>query len=120
MSDSLGPLYTIDGGNNADSGWLDISWLTADISFSIYGTFVGTVALDVSDDPALPKNNYRTPKTYTTGQDPLGIPRNIGSFIRFRRQSWVSGVALIGLSNGINSNGQVKPVSVQSQSYNGG
>lgn len=116
---SVASLFSIDV-NTPDTGWIDASWLTQDVAFNITGTWVGTIALDISNDPTpTTKTQYSSAvATYTANQAPLGLPRNIGSFFRFRRVAWTSGTAKIGFSNGVDGNGQVKPLSTESAGVN--
>lgn len=126
MSDSIGPLYTIDGGQNADtsqaganpSSWLDMSWVTGPIGFSIAGTWVGTIAIDFSFDPTPITKTVSSSINYAANTGTLGLPRNIGNFIRFRRVAWTSGSAKIGVGNGVDSSGHSKPVTIESVKTN--
>jgi hypothetical protein len=83
-----------------DNGWFDTSALPEDASFTISGTWIGSIALDVSNEEyeqGVARSQYRTAATYTSNTGPNEIPRNIGRFIRFRRSAWTSGTAYIGV-----------------------
>jgi hypothetical protein len=111
------PLLQLTGAGQ-DTGWIDVSWLTQDASFSIYGTWTGTIAFDQSDEPytqGAVRTSYSTPTTYTVNPTaPQGIPRNIGQVIRLRSIGPWTGTAKIGFSNGIDSEGNAQPLTLES------
>jgi hypothetical protein len=102
------------GALGESTGWFDNRSATADVGFNITGTFVGTIALEVSNQAATTKTRYSTVTTYSAPTAPLNIPRELGTYWRFVVTAYVSGTAFVGISPTIDANGQVVHLSPQS------
>ena len=101
------------GSSNDSTGWISLDSIVSDIAFNITGTFVGTISLQVSNQSDETKTRLSTVTTYTTTQSPLNIPRELGRFFRFTMTAYTSGTAYVGLSKGIDANGQLTNLSPQ-------
>lgn len=93
--------YSISGSGDGTL-WFDYSVATDPISFTITGTWSGTIELQVSNEqPATPststRSRYSTVSSYTANQGPLEIPLNIGCYFRFVFTAYTSGTAYIGI-----------------------
>jgi hypothetical protein len=109
---ALGALNAVSGGTNTQ-GWIRLDNIVSDIAFNITGTFVGTIALQVSNQTDETKTRYSTVTTYTTTQSPLNIPREVGRYFRFIMTAYTSGTAYVGFSKGIDANGQLVDLTPQ-------
>ena len=101
------------GSLNDSTGWISLDSIVSDIAFNISGTFVGTISLQVSNQSDETKTRYSTVTTYTATSAPLNIPREIGRFFRFAMTAYTSGTAYVGLSKGLDANGQLVNLSPQ-------
>lgn len=84
-------------GANDDTGWIAYDDVVEDIGFNITGTWVGTIALQASNQADRIKTRYSTVVSYTSNQEPLNLPQEVGRFFRFVFTSYTSGTAYIGI-----------------------
>lgn len=101
------------------TGWFPLDNLVDDIGFNITGTWVGTIALQVSNQADYTKTLYSTVVSYSSNQPPLCIPREAGRFFRFIFTAYTSGTAYIGLSKGRDTGGSIIDVPPQGQRTGG-
>jgi hypothetical protein len=107
-------------GLNDDTGWFVYDDVAEDIGFIITGTWVGTITLQVSNQTDFVKTRIAPPiATYTTNQESLNIPREVGRFFRFIFTAYTSGTAYIGLTKGQLMNGQLVDLSTQGRRTGG-
>lgn len=109
---------------NESSGWFDTFGVNGDIAFNITGTFVGTIALQVSNQESATKTRYSTITSYTTVQSPLDIPCSqesgrVGRFFRFILTAYTSGTAYVGIDSTYDTLGQPVVLSAQSATAGG-
>jgi hypothetical protein len=85
---------------NDTTGWLPLSGLADDPTFTITGTFSGTISIRISNQAHPVKTRYNTlPTTYTLPtESPLAIPRIAGRWFCFVMTAYTSGTAYIGLT----------------------
>jgi hypothetical protein len=101
------------GSLNDSTGWISLDSIVSDIAFNIAGTWVGTIALQVSNQSDATKTRYSTVTTYTANAGPLNIPREVGRFVRFICTAYTSGTAYVGFSRGLDANGQLTNLTPQ-------
>lgn len=94
------------GSNGDSSGWIPADASIDDIAFNITGTWLGTIALQVSNQSDVTKTRISTVTSYTANQPPLNMPREIGRFFRLIFTAYTSGTAYVGISKGRNPNGE--------------
>jgi len=86
-------------GLNAATGWFPSFGLNDDPCFSLTGTWVGTVAVQTSNQTDYIKTRYRQEtETYSAPAGPLAIRRVAARYFRFVMIAWTSGTAYIGLA----------------------
>lgn len=86
------------GSLNAATGWFPASGIVDDIGFSVKGTFVGTVTLQMSDQDDYVKTRIDSIADYTAPTGRLAIPRIASRWFRFIMTAYTSGTAYVGLS----------------------
>lgn len=108
-------------GLNDDTGWFPYEDVVEDVSFNISGTWVGTIALQFSNQSDYVKTRIGLGAiaTYTANQEPLAIPREGGRFFRFIFSAWTSGTAYIGLSKGRITSGALIDLTAQGRRTGG-
>lgn len=110
---------TLSAATSSDTGWLNISKITDDISFTIDGSWAGgdrAIAFDVSHDPTALTKDYRTKYTYSANNDAVGVPRLAAAFCRWRRTgSWgANDIARIHVHGGLNALGEATDLQIES------
>ncbi len=104
------------GALNETSKWLPLLGLTDDLGFTITGTFVGTVSVQISNQGDETKTRYRTlPDVYTSAAGPLAVPRIAGRWVRFIMTAYTSGTAYVGISAPNRAGSDPTPFSVSPQ-----
>jgi hypothetical protein len=104
------------GSLNDSTEWIGLDTIASDIAFNITGTFSGTISLQVSNQTDTTKTRYSTVTTYTATSAPLNLPREIGRYFRFIMTAYTSGTAYVGLSKGVDVNGQLVDLNPQGTS----
>jgi hypothetical protein len=90
--------WTLSSLNDA-TGWFPSSGLDDDPCFSVTGTFVGTIAVQTSNQSDYVKTRIRQEtETYSTPAGPLAIRRVAARYFRFVMIAYTSGTAYIGLA----------------------
>ena len=107
------------GSANESTGWFDTFGVNGDIAFNITGTFVGTIALQVSNQADATKTRFSTVTSYTAVQPPLDIPCSqesgrIARYFRFILTAYTSGTAYVGIDSTYDTLGQPVVLSAQS------
>lgn len=85
------------GSLNDSTGWLASFDAASDATFTIRGTFNGTVALQTSDQADHTKTRVTTIATYTAIAGPLSLPRVIAGWFRLIMTAYTSGTAYVGI-----------------------
>lgn len=106
-------------GLNDDTGWFPYDDVAEDISFNLTGTWVGTIALQVSNQNTVEKTRFSTVASYTVNSEPLNIPREVGRYFRFIFTAYTSGTAYVGLSQGRTALGQLIDLAAQGRRTGG-
>jgi hypothetical protein len=95
------------GSLNDSTGWIPLDGTVADVAFNITGTFVGAISMQISNQSDYTKTRLSTITTYTSTQNPLNIPRELGRYVRFIMTAYTSGIAYVGFSKGVNGEGRL-------------
>lgn len=106
-------------GLNDHTGWFEQDNIIEDIGFNITGTWAGTIALQASNQTQYTKTRFSTVASYTSNEEPLNIPREIGRYFRFIFTAYTSGTAVIGLTKGRDTGGALVDIVAQGQRAGG-
>lgn len=94
------------GALNAATPWLPLFGFVDDPCFIITGTFVGTIAVRISNEDDYVKTRFAAlSTTYTAPSAPQGIPRISGRWYQLIMTAYTSGTAFVGISR-LNSSGK--------------
>lgn len=105
--------FSLQSGSDS-TGWIDLRSTVADVCFNITGAWVGTIALQVSNQLDYTKTRYSQVTTYVANQAPLTLPRRLGRYFRFVFTAYTSGTAYIGFAPGVGSNNSLVDLAAQS------
>jgi len=97
--------------------WLDLQGSVSDVGFAIVGTWVGTIAIESSDQEAYAKDRITEVETHTANTGRRRLPRDIGSFVRFRFTAWTSGTAFIQFTRAVGPNNELFELSGQKRDF---
>lgn len=93
------------GSLNDSTGWLPLFDSTEDPCVTIRGTFVGTIALQTSDQPDATKTRTTDITTYAAAAQPFAMPRQLGGWFRLVMSAYTSGTAYIGVGAPVGPDG---------------
>ena len=106
-------LYVI-AANGQATPWMDVGQSADSIPLLVGGTFVGTLALQVANDPSTDaKTDSVTIESYTAAVSKRCVAP-LPHFLRLIATAWTSGSAIISFGPGKDANGDLFDIGPQS------